>query len=124
MAKQKIILIIEDDEDIVFLLQTIMERENYKVHVAYNGKDGLKMIGETKPDLILLDIMMPEVNGYEICREIKNDPKTKDIRVIMLSAKALESDKFWGKETGADEYITKPFEREYLIKRVHSLLKK
>ena len=82
----------------------------------------LGKIPEEKPDLILLDIMLPEMNGYQVCRELKCNPETKTIPVVVVTAKSQESDKFWAKETGADDYLTKPFEMEELLQKIQDNL--
>ena len=106
----KKILIVDDEQDIVESLKFVLENCDYTCYCAYNGEDGLKLAREIIPDLIILDVMMPKINGYKICRLLKYDAKYKNIPIIMLTARSQESDKAIGEETGADEYITKPFE--------------
>lgn len=121
---QKKILLIDDEVDLVDLLQGRLEGAGYEVFVANSGEAGLKMAHEAKPDLILLDVMMPNLNGYQVCRELKKDEQTKRIPVMILTAKVQESDKYWGKECGADDYVTKPVDDEAFLARIAALLLK
>lgn len=123
MSKAKI-LIIEDEKDIVELLQYNLEKENFKVLTAGNGQRGLDSARKNLPDLILLDLMLPEIDGLEVCRILKKDNKTSHIPIIMLTAKSTETDKIVGLELGADDYITKPFSIKELIARVKALLRR
>ena len=91
------------------------------VATAVDGERALGKIPEEKPDLIL-DIMLPEMNGYQVCRELKSNPETETIPVVVVTAKSQESDKFWAKETGADDYLTKPFEMEELLQKIQDNL--
>ncbi len=118
----KKIFIADDESGFVSTLKSRLEFEGFEVTTAPDGKSTLERIPDEAPDLILLDIMMPEMNGYQVCRELKEDPDTSSIPVLMLTAKSQESDKFWGMEAGADSYITKPFEMDELIKEVKVLL--
>ncbi len=104
------ILIVDDEQDIVESLSFMLQAKGYETICAYDGEEGLKLAKEAAPDLIMLDVMMPKINGYKICRLLKYDAKYKNIPIIMLTARSQESDKTIGEETGADEYITKPFE--------------
>ena len=92
------------------------------VVTAVDGEEALKKIPEEKPDLILLDIMLPAMNGYQVCRRLKTDPETETIPVVVVTAKSQESDKFWAKETGADDFLTKPFEMEELLQKIQDNL--
>lgn len=118
------ILIIDDEENIVELLKFNLELNNYEVDFAYDGKLGMQKIKTWKPDLILLDIMLPEVDGITISQVIKKDEVLKDIPIIMMTAKSQDSDKFIGFESGADDYITKPFVVKELIYRIKAVLKR
>jgi len=118
----KRILIIDDEKEMVDLLQMRLEAADYEILVAYDSQEGLDKARAEKPDLILLDIMMPKMNGYQVCRELKIDDGTKGIPVVMLTAKAQESDKFWGTEVGADAYVTKPFEASELLEKIRGFL--
>ncbi len=117
------ILIVDDSENIRNVLQMNFEWLGYEVICASDGEEALKRISENRPDLIVLDVMMPRLNGYQVCRSIKSDPKMSDIPVVFLTAKDQQGDKFWGKDCGADEYLTKPFSAAKLERVVEQLLK-
>ncbi len=121
MAGEKI-LVVDDDPFIINLVVYNLEQEGYKVLQATNGLEALEKARREKPDLIVLDIMLPKMDGYKVSRILKFDKKYKGIPVLMLTAKAQEVDKETGMETGADIYMTKPFEPETLIKKVRDLL--
>jgi len=114
----KKILIVDDEQDIVESLRFVLEAADYNCYCAYDGEEGLRLAKEIMPDLIILDVMMPKINGYKISRLLKFDNKYKDIPILMLTARSQESDKLIGEETGADEYITKPFDLDEVLKRV------
>ena len=117
-------LIIEDDQDIVALVRHYFEKENFILKDAGDGVSGLKKAETDKPDLIILDLMLPELDGLEVCRELKSNPKTSSIPIIMLTAKGEESDKIIGLELGADDYLTKPFSPKELVARVKALIRR
>jgi len=119
---QKTILIADDNENIRDALTYLLEDEGYELLLAKDGADTLRKVRERKPDILFLDIMMPEINGYDVCRTIKNDPDLKSIYVIMLTAKGQVAEQERGKEVGADEYIVKPFSPMEILTRVKSLL--
>ena len=118
----KKILIVDDEQDIVESLKFILEAYDYTCYCAYNGEDGLRLAKEIMPDLIILDVMMPKINGYKISRLLKYDSKYKDIPIIMVTARSQLEDKMIGEETGVNEYITKPFELDAIVKKVESYL--
>lgn len=118
----KKILIVDDEQDIVETLQFMLEAEGYECHCAFDGESGLNMAKEIIPDLIILDVMMPKINGYKISRLLKYDNKYKDIPIIMITARSQDEDKTIGEETGVNEYITKPFEIDFVVTRVKSYL--
>lgn len=120
MAKK--VLVVDDEQDIVETLKFMIEMEGYECHCAYDGEQGLNKAKELMPDLIILDVMMPFVNGYKVSRMLKFDARYKDIPILMLTARSQDSDKELGEETGANEYITKPFDINYLIERVKAYL--
>ena len=120
----KKIIVIDDEPDMVFLLQSRLEAAGYRVSAASDGAQGLDRIRKEVPDLVILDVMMPKVNGYQVCREIRKNPDTQNIPVLMLTAKSQESDRFWGIETGANAYLTKPFDAIELMNTVQKLLGK
>jgi DNA-binding response OmpR family regulator len=100
-----------------------LEMKGFDVLVSYDGEDALSQARKEKPDLIILDLMLPKLDGYKVCRLLKFDERYKHIPILMLTAKTQEKDKILGKETGADEYITKPFEMDYLMEKVKKYLK-
>lgn len=119
----KKILIVDDEQDIVESLKFVLETANFTCYCAYNGEDGLRLAKELVPDLIILDVMMPKINGFKISRLLKYDAKYKNIPILMVTARTQEEDKLIGEETGADEYITKPFELDEVVKKVEQYLK-
>ncbi len=123
MANKKI-LIIEDDPDICELIRQNIAKENWKTIKASNGRVGLEKISKSNPDMIILDLMLPEIDGKEICRTIKGNSATKNIPIIMLTAKSDEMDRIIGLELGADDYITKPFSPRELILRMKAVFKR
>ena len=120
MAKK--ILVVDDEMHILRIVKYKLESAGYEVITALNGAGALRIAREQKPSLIFLDIMMPGINGYDVCSQLKNDLATKDIIIIMLTAKGQESDKIRGLEVGVDEYITKPFSPQDLLDRARYLL--
>ena len=123
MADEKV-LIVDDEEHIVELLQFNLINAGYKVITANNGLDALKKVKEHKPDLLLLDLMLPGMDGLDVCKEIKRDKETSKTSIIMLTAKSEELDKILGLELGADDYITKPFSIRELLARVKAVLRR
>lgn len=119
----KRILVIDDLPENVFMLQDRLENEGYEVVTAYDGKTGIAKATSENPDLILLDVMMPEMTGIEVCKLLKQDSETADIPVIMVTAKASADDAREGLEAGAFDYIKKPFEKIEMLARVNSALK-
>ena len=118
----KKILIVDDEQDIVETLKFMLEAQGYECFCAYDGENGLNMAKEIMPDLMILDVMMPKINGYKISRLLKYDNKYKDIPIIMVTARSQEDDKLLGQETGVNEYITKPFELDEVIAKVNEYL--
>ena len=118
------ILIVEDERDIVKMLDYNLKKEGYKILVTHDGEDALDAANTKHPDLILLDLMLPGVDGLEVCKQLKLERKTASIPVIMLTAKAQESDKVVGLELGADDYVTKPFSPRELIARIKAVLRR
>lgn len=115
------IAVIEDEKTISDIIKYNLEKEGYEVHVAYDGEEGLEVINKVDPDLIMLDIMMPKLDGLEVCKTVR---QTKNTPIIMLTARADEIDKVLGLELGADDYITKPFGMRELIARVKANLRR
>jgi DNA-binding response OmpR family regulator len=118
------ILIIDDESDIVELLKYNLAKEGYYVEFAFNGFDGIKIAEALKPDIVILDLMLPDINGYEVCKRIKQNQDLSDVPVIFLSAKQEEVDKILGFEAGAEDYIMKPFSINELLARVRTILKR
>ena len=118
------ILIVEDEKDIRDLIIYALEAKGYEAISADDGEKALKMLKENKPDLVILDWMLPSVSGLEICRNIRRDKNIKNIPIIMLTAKITEDDKILGLDSGADDYITKPFSTAELTSRVKAILRR
>jgi len=118
----KEILIVDDEPSIVVPIQFLMEQQGYNVLVAENGEDALDIIYKYKPDLILLDIMLPRIDGYEVCEIVRLDPRYRDIKIIFITAKGREVEIAKGLALGADAYITKPFSNIELVSKVKELL--
>ncbi|MFL2524864.1 MAG: response regulator transcription factor, partial [Candidatus Neomarinimicrobiota bacterium] len=118
------LVIIEDDKDIRELLSYNISSLGYQVHSFSNGESGLKHLRNNKSNLLLLDLMLPGISGYDICRIIKSDPKLKDLLIIMLTAKGSEADIVKGLELGADDYIVKPFSGSILSARIAAVLRR
>jgi two-component system phosphate regulon response regulator PhoB len=119
-----LVLLVEDEAALVTLLRYNLEKEGYQVSSALDGDEALMLIGERRPDLVLLDWMLPKLSGIEVCRQIRRKPETRDVPVVMLTARGEEADKVRGLNTGADDYITKPFSVPELLARVRSLLRR
>lgn len=123
MAKKKKIMVVDDEEDITKLVQLMLEIEGFEVVAAHSGQEALDKVCDEMPDLILLDIMMPEMDGWEVYRRLKQDKRTTDIPVAMLTAKTTPLDINIGLHVAkADDYITKPFERKDLLERIKRML--
>lgn len=118
------ILAIEDEDDILEIIEYNLEREGYEVMTSKNGQEGLEKVREEHPDLILLDLMLPDLDGLEICRIIRDEDEIKKIPVIMVTAKDTESEVVLGLGVGADDYVTKPFNPQELVARVKAVLRR
>jgi len=118
----KKLLIADDEPHIVKVLEIRLKKAGYEVRTANDGEQTLERIKEDKPDLVVLDVMMPPPNGFQLCRMLKDDAKYKDIPIILLTAKTSESDQFWGMESGASAYITKPYSPEDLLGKIRELV--
>lgn len=123
MSKEKI-LVIEDEEDILALIHFNLIKNGFRVECATTGESGYKMAKEIRPDLILLDLMLPGMDGHVVCRKLREEPDTKDFPIIMLTAKGEEHDIVRGLEQGADDYISKPFSPQVLLARVKAVLRR
>ncbi len=118
------ILIIEDERGLVQTLSWYFNREGYETLVAHDGADGLRKAQAQLPDMILLDVMLPGADGLTVCRELRNGDRTRDIPIIMITAKSEEADQIEGFAKGADDYVTKPFNNKILLQRVKALLRR
>jgi two-component system, OmpR family, alkaline phosphatase synthesis response regulator PhoP len=122
MKKSKKILIVEDEVELVEMVKMRLEANGYEVVTAYNGEDGLLMARREKPDMILLDLMLPKMDGYQVCGILKKDKEYAGIPICMFTARAQESEQKLGMELGADAYITKPFEPPVLLAKIKELI--
>ena len=118
------ILIVDDEPQIHTVLGKLLNKEGYQVSSAFGAEEAFKKIEAQKPDLILLDIMMPKVSGIEICNRLKENPKTKDILILILSAKDAQADRIDGLTHGADDYVSKPFHLRSLVRKIQHMLTK
>lgn len=123
MAGKKI-LIVEDEEDVMELIRYNLAKEGFNCDAAYNGQEALKKAQAMLPDLVLLDLMLLEVDGLEVCKRLKSSPQTEHIPIVMVTAKSDEADIIMGLELGADDYITKPFSPKVLVARVRAVLRR
>ncbi len=124
MSHKKRILLIEDEEDIAAFIKLQAEASGYKMHVEVDGINGFRAIEREKPDLVILDIMLPGQNGFDVCRKIKSSPELRGIPVIILTAKGEELDMVLGLELGADDYVAKPFSPKILFSRIKAVLRR
>lgn len=123
MAKRTV-LAIDDEKDLIELLRYNLEKEGFQVRSAYDGETGLALAIRERPDVVLIDLMLPGIDGLEVCRQLRSDSRTATIPLIMLTAKSSESDRVVGLELGADDYIVKPFSPRELVARVRALLRR
>ena len=121
MAKR--ILLVEDEKDLVKAVTFRLQTNGYEIITAYDGQEGLDKARKEKPDLVILDLMLPKMDGYKVCGLLKSDARYNKIPIIMFTARAQESDKKMGEDVGADVYITKPFEPQALLAKIKELLK-
>jgi DNA-binding response OmpR family regulator len=118
------ILVIDDEPDLLELIEVNLKGAGFEIELASNGKDGLDLARQSIPDLIVLDVMLPEMGGLEVCKSLRRDPATGEIPILMLTARATEIDRVLGLELGADDYVTKPFSTRELVLRVKNLLRR
>jgi two-component system alkaline phosphatase synthesis response regulator PhoP len=118
------VLVVEDEQDVAELIRFNLAREGYDVRVALNGADALRQAREFRPEVVLLDIMVPQLNGWEVCRRLKQEPESRSVPVIMVTGRVEEGDKVLGFELGADDYVTKPFSPRELVARVRAVLRR
>jgi two-component system phosphate regulon response regulator PhoB len=123
MAKEKI-LVVDDEEDLLELVRYNLTKEGYRVSCVASGEEAIEQARKDVPDLVILDLLLPSVDGLEVCRRLKNDGKTRHIPILMLSAKSEEADVVAGLELGADDYMTKPFSPRVLLARVRAVLRR
>lgn len=123
MGKEKI-LVVEDEEDILALIHYVLVRAGFRVECATCGEEGFQKARDYPPDLVVLDLMLPGMDGLEVCRRLRKSPVTKNCAVLMLTAKSEESDIVLGLETGADDYLPKPFSPQVLLARVNAILRR
>lgn len=116
------VLIVDDEPNIVAALEFLLEKNGYEVKVAGNGTDALEQLDAFRPDLVLLDVMVPKLSGYEVCQRMRAEPRWRDIKIVMLSAKGREVEVNKGMSLGADLYVTKPFSSAELVATIHRLL--
>jgi two-component system, OmpR family, alkaline phosphatase synthesis response regulator PhoP len=124
ITKTKKILITEDDPSFLRFMSYLLGKEGYEVLTASNGVEGLFKAQEEKPDLLILDIMLPGLDGFEVCNQLRTNPETNRLPILMLSAKGQDGDRFTGIDVGADEYLVKPVERAVLLNTIEHLLTK
>lgn len=122
MSNIKTVLIVDDEQDIVETLKFMLEADGINCITAHDGEEALNKAKSEEPDLIVLDVMLPKINGYKVSRLLKFDKKYKDIPILMVTARTQDEDKLIGKDTGADEYITKPFDLDNVINMVKKYL--
>jgi DNA-binding response OmpR family regulator len=118
----KTILIVDDEAYIVTSLEYVMQSAGFEVAVAYDGEEALQKVAEKVPDLMILDLMMPKLDGFEVCEKIRQNPLWKDIRIVILTAKGRDIERKKGMSLGADDYMTKPFSTRDILDRVKELL--
>lgn len=123
MAKENI-LIVEDEKDIAELIEYNLKKEGYKTVTSCSGEDGLDMAKKNMPDLIILDLMLPGMDGFDVCRQLKSDKKTNSIPILILTAKSEDADIITGLELGADDYVTKPFSPKVIIARIRAIIRR
>lgn len=117
------VLVVEDSPAQRQMITELLKNSGLKVIVAVDGVEALENIAQSSPDLVILDIVMPRMNGYEVCRRLKTDPKTKNVPVVICSSKGEEFDRYWGMKQGADAYISKPFQPKELLGTIKQLLR-
>jgi len=121
MGKEKIMVVDDSPTELKIMTEPFLPK-GYNVITAMDGEEAIKMAEIEKPNLIVLDVIMPKMNGFQVCRKIKTTPELKDIKIILLTSKNQESDEFWGLKQGADAYMTKPFKGDELLAKAESLL--
>ena len=120
--EDKKILVVEDSPTNLRMISTILQEHGYSTITAADGEEALEKTIHEQPQLVLLDIILPKKNGFQVCRRLKTSPETQNVRVLMLTSKSQDSDRYWGLKQGADGYMTKPFEEEALLAKVGELI--
>ncbi len=121
MQKSEKILVVDDDQTNLKFLKEILE-DDFQLHTVSTGEEALDVLNDFEPKIVLLDVMLPGISGYDVCQKIRQDQKLADIKIILISAKAMVNERQKGYEAGADDYITKPFDHEELLEKVRSTL--
>jgi len=121
---QHSLLVVEDEQDLLEVLRYSLDREGFSVRTAENGEDAIRLVREQRPGLIVLDLMLPTIDGLAVCRAIRSTDKTRDVPIVMLTARGEEADIVRGLEAGADDYVTKPFSPKVLVARIHAVLRR
>jgi two-component system, OmpR family, alkaline phosphatase synthesis response regulator PhoP len=122
MSRRKSVLVVDDEPNILLSLQFLMKKAGYDVRIAKDGDEALVALANSAPDLVLLDVMMPKRDGFDVCQKIRSNPNWKNVRIIMLTARGRPIEREKGLALGADDYITKPFSTKAVIERVESIL--
>ena len=123
-SRQPSLLVVEDEQDLLEVLRFSLTREGFSVRTAENGEDAIRMVRQQRPDLMVLDLMLPTIDGLSVCRALRSQEQTRDVPVVMLTAKGEESDIVKGLEAGADDYVTKPFSPKVLLARINAVLRR
>lgn len=118
------VLVVDDEDNIIELIRLGLRYEGFQVETASNGEQGIALAQRVNPDLVILDVMMPGIDGIEVCRRLRNNPTTRDVPILMLTAKDEVSDRILGLQTGADDYLTKPFDFYELLERIKAILRR
>jgi len=116
------ILVVEDSPTYMRQISNLLQDNGFRIVTAMDGEEAMEIAVREKPSVVVLDIILPKKNGFQVCRQLKTSPVTQDIKILMLSSKTQDSDRFWGLKQGADEYMTKPFQDEELLNNVAKLL--
>ncbi len=124
VSKAPSVLVVEDEKEIVTLLRYNLEKEGYEVTEANDGEEAMMLASEKQPDLVLLDWMLPQLSGIEVCRQLRSRPETRNVPIIMLTARGEEADRIRGLDTGADDYVSKPFSVTELLARVRAVMRR
>lgn len=122
--ESNLILIVDDEPEVHTVLGKMLVREGYAIQSAYNAEEAFEKVKTRRPDLIILDIMMPKVSGIEVCNSLKGDPETKDILILIVSARDAQADRIEGLTHGADDYVSKPFHLRSLVRKIEHMLQK